>query len=129
MKELLKFLENILEIPRIVLILYIYIIIIFVSKYFLNDSLSIILLYTFATNSEWLVKSIVTVFEIAGDLVDEKTENLAFLIVSKDTDDPEKDSELRKYAVVESIKVLEKDSSNISSNLLIWTVKVFNFLL
>jgi hypothetical protein len=87
------------------------------------------LLYTFATNSEWLVKSIVTVFEIAGDLVDEKTENLAFLIVSKDTDDPEKDSELRKYAVVESIKVLEKDSSNISSNLLIWTVKVFNFLL
>ncbi|CAG8525008.1 10778_t:CDS:10 [Rhizophagus irregularis] len=72
----------------------------------------------------WLVKSIVTVFEIAGDLVDEKTENLAFLIVSKDTDDPEKDSELRKYAVVESIKVLEKDSSNISSSLLIWTVKV-----
>ncbi|UZO11730.1 uncharacterized protein OCT59_003288 [Rhizophagus irregularis] len=81
-------------------------------------------LLTFATNSEWLVKSIVTVFEIAGDLVDEKTENLAFLIVSKDTDDPEKDSELRKYAVVESIKVLEKDSSNISSSLLIWTVKV-----
>lgn len=85
------------------------------------------MLYTFATNSEWLIKSIVTVFEIAGDLVDEKTENLAFLIVSKDTDDPEKDSELRKYAVVESIKALEKHSSNISLNLLIWTVKVFNF--
>jgi hypothetical protein len=82
--------------------------------------------YTFATSSEWMVKSIITVFEIAGDLVDEKTGNLAFLIVSKTTDDPEKDSELRKYAVVESIKVLEKDLSNISSNLLIWTVKVFN---
>ncbi|GET00949.1 AP-4 complex subunit epsilon [Rhizophagus clarus] len=78
----------------------------------------------FATNSEWMVKSIIIVFEIADNLFDEKTGNLAFLIVSRETDDPEKDSELRKYAVVESIKVLDKDSSNISSNLLIWTVKV-----
>ncbi|GBB90104.1 hypothetical protein RclHR1_00170008 [Rhizophagus clarus] len=71
-----------------------------------------------------MVKSIIIVFEIADNLFDEKTGNLAFLIVSRETDDPEKDSELRKYAVVESIKVLDKDSSNISSNLLIWTVKV-----
>ena len=76
-----------------------------------------------------MIKSIITVFEIAGDLVEEKTGNFAFLIVSKDTDDPEKDSELRKYAVVESIKVLDKDSSNISSNLLIWAVKVINFFI
>ncbi|RIA93751.1 armadillo-type protein [Glomus cerebriforme] len=78
----------------------------------------------FASNSEWMIKSIITVFEIAGNLVDEETRNLAFLIIAKDTDDPEKNSEIRKYAVVEAIKVLDKDPSNVSSSLLIWAVKV-----
>ena len=41
------------------------------------------MLYTFASDSEWMIKSIITIFEIAGDLIEEKTGDLVFLIASK----------------------------------------------
>ncbi|CAG8636676.1 3665_t:CDS:10 [Funneliformis mosseae] len=69
----------------------------------------------------WMIKSIITTFEIAGDLVQEKTGDFVFLIMSKNT---KKDSELRKCAFVEALKVLDKDLSNTSLSLLTWTVRV-----
>ncbi|CAI2163691.1 16950_t:CDS:10 [Funneliformis geosporum] len=85
------------------------------------------LLYTFSSDSEWMIKSIITTFEIAGDLVQEETGDFVFLILSKNTENPEKGDELRKCAVVEALKVLDKDLkdlNNISLSLLTWTVRV-----
>ncbi|CAG8556266.1 18047_t:CDS:10, partial [Gigaspora rosea] len=67
---------------------------------------------------------------VAGDLLDDKAVDSTFLIISKSIESKEKSEEIRQYAVLEAIKILESDINNTTKNLTSWALrkKIYNKL-
>ncbi|RIB22698.1 armadillo-type protein [Gigaspora rosea] len=61
---------------------------------------------------------------VAGDLLDDKAVDSTFLIISKSIESKEKSEEIRQYAVLEAIKILESDINNTTKNLTSWALRI-----